>query len=52
MEIEIIESFDKNDFENEVNVMIKGLEVQDIKYSTAICRDGTILYSAMIIWEV
>lgn len=38
------------EFENEVNETIEGLEVQDIKYSTAIYRDGTILYSAMIIY--
>lgn len=50
MSIEVIESLNKEEFENEINELIEGLEVQDIKYSTAIYRDGTVLYSAMIIW--
>lgn len=50
MSIEVIESLNKEDFENEVNEMIEGLEVQDIKYSSSIYRDGTVLYSAMIIF--
>ena len=50
MSIEVIESWGIMDFEDKINEAIENVEVQDIKYSTSICRDGTVLYSAMIIF--